>query len=175
MKNEEVKNGNIIECVYRRYSVQLPGGMVIEVESAKPLSGQMTHILLEEDDIGSFFENYKIIAISKVEDRPDERVQKVGRLRKSRERSIGPLERLNSLLLMPGDFTRIDYQEYMQTKCKVKMSTFMGHSDIEAALALNKLEALGKTKDSRFHQYRVIDQTQINKDQYITLSKDQRK
>lgn len=175
MKNEETKNGNIIECIYRRYRVQSPGGMTIEIESKKPLSGRATRTLLEEDnDIGSFFENYKIIEISNVESLPEKRVPEIGRFSKSREKNINPLERLNYLLQMPGEFTRVDYQSYIQTRYRVKMSNFMGHNDIEAALALNKLEIIGKVKTRGLRQYRIIDQTEINKDQYRSILKSQK-
>lgn len=176
MKNEDTKNGNIIECIYRRYRVQAPGGMTIEVESTKPLSEQVTHVLLEEDnEIGSFFENHKIIEMSEVKNRPKKHMREINHLTKSRKRSIEPLERLNRLLQMPGEFTRIDYQKYMQTTHRAKMSNFMGHSDIDAALALNKLEIAGKVRIRRLRQYRVIDQTDIDRNQYRTLLESQKK
>ena len=40
---------NIVECICRRYRVQTPGGMVVEVESDKPLSTQLNAKLLEEE------------------------------------------------------------------------------------------------------------------------------
>lgn len=175
MKNEETENGNIIECIYRRYRVQLPGGTTIEVESTKPLSRQTTHVLLDEDnEIGSFFENHKIINVVNVENRPKKPVykQKTIRAEKS-EVSINPLDRVNHMLQMPDQFTRLDYQKYMQTEYKVKLSTFMCHNDIETALALNKLEIMGRFH--RLRQYRIKDQTEIDKDQYRTILRDQKR
>ncbi len=175
MKNGETENGNIVECIYRRYRVQLPGGTTIEVESTKPLSRQTTHVLLDEDsEIGSFFENHKIINVVNVENRPKKPVYRQKTIRTKRpEVSISPLDRLNHMLQMPDKFTRLDYQKYMRTEYKIKLSDFIGHNDIETALALNKLEAVGRFH--RLRQYRVIDQTVINKEQYRSLLKDQRK
>lgn len=175
MKNEDTKNGNIIECIYRRYRIQLPGGTTIEVESTKPLNGQATRMLLEEDnDIGSFFENYKIIDVNNVENRSKKQVyrQKITKTVKP-EIGVNPLDRLNHMLQMHDQFTRLDYQKYMRTEHKVKLSDFMGHNDIEAALALNKLEIMGRFH--RLRQYRIKDQTEIDKDQYRTILRDQKR
>lgn len=175
MKNEETENGNIIECVYRRYRVQSPGGVTIEVESTKPLSGRTTHVLLEEDnEIGSFFENHKIIDVISVKNQPKKPVYKQKTIRAERpEVSINPLDRVNHMLQMPDQFTRLDYQKYMRTEHKIKLSDFMGHNDIEAALALNKLEVMGRFR--RLRQYRIKDQTEIDKDQYRTILRDQKR
>lgn len=172
-----MKNGNIVECIYRRYRVRSPGGTTIEVESEKPLSGRTTRVLLEEDhEIGSFFENHKIIDVASIKNQPMKPVykQKAIRARRS-EASVNPLDRINHMLQMPDRFTRLDYQKHMQAECKVKMSTYMGHNDIELALALKKLEPLGKAGIRGLRQYRVIDQTEINRDQYRSVLKEQKK
>lgn len=177
MKNEDTKNGNIIECIYRRYRVQSPGGTTIEVESTKPLSGRTMRTLLEDDyEIGSFFDNHKIIDVTNIENRPKKPVYRQKTIRAERtETSINPLDRINHMLQMPDQFTRLDYQKYMQTECKIKISTFMCNNDIEAALALNKLEIMGRAGRRGLRQYRIKDQTDISRDQYSTLLKEQRK
>lgn len=183
MKNEEKKNGNIVECIYRRYRVQSPGGVTIEVESDKPLSGRTTRALLDDDnEIGSFFENHRIIDVTTIKNLPNKpvhkqraaRVQETIRAKRS-EVSIDPLGRINHMLQMSDTFTRLDYQKFMQTEHKVPMSAYMGHNDIEAALALKKLESVGRAGRRGHCKYRVIDQTEINEDQYKALLKEQKR
>lgn len=78
---------------------------------------------------------------------------------------LEPFERINVLLRMEGEFTRYDYQRFME-EGKQKMSNFMGHDDIRAAMLLGKIEAAGGKEGKGLRRYRVIDQSPIDKDEY---------
>lgn len=83
---------------------------------------------------------------------------------------LAPFERLNVLLKMEGEFTRIDYQKFMVDTTQ-KMSDFMGHEDIEVALLLKKIEVI-EEKTGRLRKYRVIDTNPVDRDTYRQMIKE---
>lgn len=86
------------------------------------------------------------------------------------EKRLSPFERLNVLLKMEGEFTRPDYQKFMEVATQ-KMSDYMGHEDIEAALLLKKIEITGE-KVGGFRKYKVIDTNPVDKDTYKQIIKE---
>lgn len=128
---------NIVECISRRYRIQSPGGMVVEVESTKPLSKYLNDKLLEVDEeISSFFMGHKILSIRQyisakpAEPKPPEVRPEV---KPSEERIGVPSheERIGVLLKMEGEFTREDYQNSLESKYGVKISKSVAHYDIK--------------------------------------------
>lgn len=170
---------NKIECIYRVYRIQSPEGFVVEVESRKPLDEETNAKLLEKDEeIMSFFESHKIIGYKETitpKTTPKEvgRAEQISDTRSKYER-LTPLQRLNHLLQMKGEFTRIDYQKYLEDKCNIKVSDFMGHSDIEAALRLSRIEDTGNTGHREHRIYKVIDSTEVDNSLYRTLLKEKK-
>ena len=167
-------NENTIECISRKYRVKTKGGMIVEVESTKSLSGKMTNELLKEDDeINSFFSNNKIMSIRQLVTTntknsqekliQDKLVPKKGR--------FTPRQRLNNLLKMTGEFTRKDYQKYMFDMYGVTIAKFMAYDDIKEGLLAKRLEITEETA-GRSKKYRVLDPTDVDENLYKTMMKD---
>lgn len=190
--------GSIIECIKRTYSIQTSDGIKLEVENEKPLSGAITARLLKEDsEIGFFFEKCKILDIDISRKKRTKEVKqfhkrsakksktrKKKRLREELEEEtkpileepleqqvqekLSPLDRLNILLNMEGEFTRHDYQKFMKD-LGYDMSNFMGHEDIESAVLLNKVEPTGEKIGKNLKIYRIIDTNIVGRDVYNGL------
>jgi hypothetical protein len=165
----------IIECICRRYRIKMPGGIVTEVESIKPLSVQMTHELLEEDnEIDSFFSNYKITSLrhvvtpiesySKNEDIIDKQI--------FTQRTLTPRQRLNVVLEMKGEFTREDYQKYMLDMHRLKIQKFMAYDDLREAIKAKRLVRVEEKKSGRMQMYKVVDHAEIDEQLYKTIIND---
>lgn len=177
-----MENRNKIECIYRIYRIQSPEGFVVEVESRKPLDEETNAKLLEKDEeIMTFFESHKIVSyketkipkeIKEIEEIEQiEQIEQIHKIR-SKDKRLTPLQRLNHLLQMKGEFTRIDYHKYIEKKCNIKMSDFMGHSDIEAALKIGRIEELGTA--GRHRLYKVLDSTEVDESLHKTLLKEKK-
>lgn len=166
-------NENIIECIGRKYRVQTRGGMIVEVESTKPLSSKLTHELLQEDnDINSFFSEHKIMSIRQMVT-PTKNIQEkeIESKRTPKRGKFSPRQRLNNLLKMKGVFTREDYQKHMLEIYGVKIEKFMAYDDIRDAIVAKRLE-ITEGKIGRARKYRVLDPTDIDENLYKTLMKD---
>jgi hypothetical protein len=170
MKENNEKEA-IIECVCRRYRVQMPGGMVTEVESTKPLTVQMNHELLEEDnEINSFFAHHKIMSIRHMVTSPTKQVQE----RKTThglvlgKDTFSPRQRLNHLLKMKGEFTRHDYQKYMLDTHRVKIATYMAYDDLRSAMRAKRLEKI-EPKSGRLQKYKILDPVEIDENLYRSI------
>lgn len=164
-----MQNGNTIECILRKYRIRTPEGIILEIVNARTIKNQLFDELLEEaSEISSFFEKHQIKVIL-----PEKMAEIAEKIKTEKEKdkdkdlkSVSPIERLNLMLQMRVDFTRVDYQEYLTDK-KISISNFMGHGDIQVATKLNRIEEVGKTdKDHPLTVYRVIDTTEIDKDAY---------
>lgn len=169
------ENENTIECFCRKYRVQTPGGLIVEVESTKALSGQITHKLLEEDtEIDSFFSNHKIVGLRQLVTTPAKYQEDkfVSRLAPKKGR-FTPRQRLNHLLKMKGEFTREDYQKYMLEMYGVKIEKFMAYDDIRSALASKRLEVM-EGKSGRQSKYRITDPNDVDENLYKSMIKDQK-
>jgi hypothetical protein len=166
--NSNKEKDAVIECVCRRYRVQMPNGMVTEVESTKPLSVQMNHELLEEDnEIDSFFAHHKIMSLRHIVSQNDKQVQE----RKMTDKilfdkgSLSPRQRLNHLLKMKGEFTREDYQKYMLDVNRVKIEKFMAYDDLRDAIRIKRLEKIPE-RSGRLQKYKVLDPVEIDENLY---------
>lgn len=177
--------GNIVTCIKRIYNIQMPNGIKMEVESEKPLSGATTAKLLEDDsEISTFLENIKILDVkvpnekmivhrnTSYKKRPGKKLKKGAKLKKKKrtlERDISPQEtdaqsgnrltpcdRINMMITMEGEFTRLDYQKFMEDK-GYKMSNFMGYGDIEDAVMLKRITPTGEKIGKGRKKYRVMD------------------
>lgn len=62
---------------------------------------------------------------------------------------LTPCDRINMMITMEGEFTRLDYQKFMEDKGH-KMSNFMGYGDIEDAVMLKRITPTGE-KIGRAH------------------------
>jgi len=168
------ENENTIECVCRKYRVQTRGGLIVDVESTKPLSGQITQELLEEDtEIDSFFTNHRIVGIRQMVATPSKfpKEDNIESKFAPKKGKFTPRQRLNHLLKMRGEFTRNDYQKYMLDTYGVKIEKFMAHDDLRGAIASKRIEITGG-KVGRARKYRVVDQTDIDETLYKTLIND---
>lgn len=85
-----------------------------------------------------------------------------------KEGQMTPLDRINRMLKIEGEFTRPDYQRMLEQDSQ-KMSAFMGHNDIEEAVRLRRIEPSGRSE--RFMKYRVIDQTPIDEHTYRNMQR----
>lgn len=163
---------NLVECVKRTYRVQTSGGIKMEIESGKVLSGLTTTKLLEEDcEINSFLENCKIIDVEIPSSKVKKYYKKKAKPRKKQKidvepvpdiqdievkNRITPCDRINLMIAIGGEFTRIDYQKFMEDKGH-KMSNFMGHEDIESAMLLRRIEPTGEKIGRGLRKYRITD------------------
>jgi len=69
---------------------------------------------------------------------------------------LAPCGRINTMITMEGEFTRLDYQKFMEDK-GYKMSDFMGHGDIEDAVLLKRIASTGNKIGKGRKKYRIID------------------
>lgn len=169
---------NIIECICRRYRVQTPGGMVVEVESDKHLSTQLNAKLLgEEPEINEFFKYHKILGMRQII-RSNIGQQKTTGLAEPRiiakDGTLSPRQRLNQLLKMKREFTRQDYIDSLFDNFKYKLNKWTSHNDIKDALHLNKIEMVSKRKGQKSRSYKVIDDVEVEKSIYDKLLQDRK-
>lgn len=176
--------GNIVTCTKRTYTIQIPNGIEMEVESEKPLSGATTAKLLEDDSvISTFLENINILDIKvpkgKIVHKKQVHDKKSGKkLKKTakphnelgaqegQDRTPGdtdtqhtmptPYERINMMITMGGELTRLDYQKFMEDKGH-KISDFVGYADIENAVMLKRISPTGERIGKGRKKYRIID------------------
>jgi len=168
---------NIIECICRRYKVQTTG-MIIEIESDKPLSSQLNAKLLEEEgDINEFFKYRKIRALRQIVRPPVSQI-KAKDLEApkilTKDGELSPRQRLNQLLKMKGEFTRQDYISYLFDEFKYKLNKWTSHNDIQDALDLHKIEVVDERKGRKGRVYRVINQEEIEEPLYKKLLQDRK-
>lgn len=169
---------NVVECICRRYRIQTPGGMIVEVESDKPLSTQLNSKLLEEEpEINQFFKYHKILGTRQVT-RSDIGRQKTINLAKQRimakGETLNPRQRLNQLLKMKGEFTRQDYIGYLFTNFRYKLNKWTSHNDIKDALILNKIEKISDRKGHNGRLYKVIDTVEVEDSIYEKMLQDRK-
>lgn len=69
---------------------------------------------------------------------------------------LTPCDRINMMITMEGEFTRLDYQKFMEDKGH-KMSNFMGYGDIEDAVMLKRITPTGEKIGKGRKKYRVMD------------------
>lgn len=165
---------NIVECICRRYRVQTPGGMVVEVESDKHLSTQLNAKLLEEEpEINEFFKYHKILGLRQlVKTNPSQ--QKIEPPKIAKDGSISPRQRLNQMLKMEGEFTRADYIKYLFDNFHYKVNKWTSHNDIQDALHLNKIHMVEERKGAHGRKYRVINTDEMEESLYKKLLQDRK-
>lgn len=171
------ENGNIIECICRKYRVQARGGLTVEVESTKPLSGKITSELLEEDaGINSFFKDHRIVGIRQAVVTPHKYQKEEAKIEQKlapKKGKFTPRQRINHVLKMKGEFTRDNYQKHMLDMYGVKIGKYMAYDDIRDALDSKRLEITGG-KVGRERTYRVVDPTDVDETLYKTLLNDRK-
>lgn len=157
-------------CTKRTYNIQMTNGAVMEVESDKPLSETMTAKLLEEDSIiGTFIDNINILSVRinaknlSRRKRSNVKRKNLAKVKNSRKVSgekskniLTPSERINTMITMEGEFTRLDYQKFLEDKGHT-ISDFVGHSDIESAVILKRIVPTGEKIDKGRKKYRITD------------------
>jgi hypothetical protein len=179
----------------------MPNGIKMEVESEKPLSGVTTAKLLEDDsEISTFLENIKILDIKVPQERvidkkasykkkPSKKLKKSAKLKKEKiavDRKIvpgetevqsgnrlTPCDRINMMIAMEGEFTRLDYQKFMEDK-GYEMSNFMGYGDIEDAVMLKRIVTTGEKIGKGRKKYRIIDVMPVEQYMYRKILKNNR-
>lgn len=169
---------NMIECICRKYRVQTPGGMIIEVESDKPLSTQLNAMLLEEEsEINEFFKHRRILGMRQIV-RPPPNQQKTTDLGEpkilTKNGTLNPRQRLNQILKMKGEFTRQDYIKFLFDNFKYKLNKWTSHNDIQDALHVNKIQIVENRKGRLGRKYRVIDTEEIEESLYQKLLQDRK-
>ncbi len=169
---------NRIECISRKYKIQVPGGMIVEIESDKPLSMQLNAKLLEEEgDINEFFKHRKIIGLRQAVRAPVGHIKATdleapGMMTKNGE--LNPMQRLNILLKIPGEFARIDYIKHLFDETKYKINKWTSHKDIVLALELHKIEVVKEREGKKGRIYRVINKDEIEESLYKKLLQDRK-
>lgn len=86
---------------------------------------------------------------------------------------LNPCDRINSMITMEGEFTRLDYQKFMEDK-GYKISNFMGHGDIEDAVLLKRILPTGEKIGKGRKKYRVIDVVPVEQYMYRKILKNSR-
>lgn len=167
---------NTIECIYRRYRVQTPGGMVVEVESDKPLSTQLNVKLLEEEpEIDDFFKHHKILGTRQIiRSNIGQKTSLTEPRIIARDGTLSPRQRLNQLLKMKGEFSRQDYIDSLFTNFHYKLNKWTSHNDIKHALYLKKIETVSERHRQRNRLYKVIDSIEVEESLYKTLLEDRK-
>jgi hypothetical protein len=168
---------NIVECIYRRYRVQTPSGMVVEVESDKPISTQLNAKLLEEEpEINEFFRYHKILGVRQiVRSNIDQKTRELTEPKiVANDGTLSPRQRLNQLLKMKGEFTRKDYIDSLFTNFRYKLNKWTSHSDIKDALHLNKIQMVSEGRCQRSRSYKVIDTEEVEESLYKKLLQDRK-
>ncbi len=166
---------NVIECIARIWRIQTPGGIIVEIESDKPLSSQMNAKLLEEEeDINEFFKQRKILRMRQVIRPLPGQQPKEESPRLSKEGTLTPRQRINQLLKMKGEFTRQDYIDYLFENFKYKLNKWISHRDIKDAVNLHKIEIIAQRKGKTGRLYKVIDTEEIEESLYQKLLQDRK-
>jgi hypothetical protein len=168
---------NIVECICRRYRVQTPGGMVVEVESDKSLSTQLNAKLLEEEpEINEFFKYHKILGIRQIirNNKNKRTTDFIEPKIIAKDGTLSPRQRLNQLLKMTGEFTRQDYIDSLFTNFRYKLNKWTSHNDIKYALHLNKIEIVLERKGHNSRLYKVIDTEEVEESLYNKLLQDRK-
>ena len=167
------RNETKIECIRRQYRVQTADGMIFEVEPMKPLTERVGYRASKEDDeIAKFFSENKVVFIGQKEAKLENDKKEVKKTERPAPKKItlNPMQRLNCMIKMKGEFTREDYQKYMLDKYNIDVSLFMSHNDIEDALKARKLEMVSK-KSGRLRKYVVVDTSELDESSYKSLDK----
>ncbi len=89
------------------------------------------------------------------------------------ENRLTPYDRINVMITMEGEFTRLDYQKFMEDKGH-KMSDFMGHGDIEDAVLLKRIAPTGDKIGKGRKKYRIIDVMPVEQYMYRKILKNNR-
>ena len=160
-------------------------------------------LLEDDCDIGAFLENIKILDVKVPQEKavhrktsykkPSKKLSKKAKLKKKallekiqREgldftqqgdsqsgSKLNPCDRINNMLAMEGEFTRLDYQKFMEEK-GFTMSNFMGHGDIEDAVMLKRIVPTGEKIGKGRKKYRVIDAMPVEQYMYRKILKNNR-
>src|SRR3990167_10575350 len=89
------------------------------------------------------------------------------------ENRLTPCDRINMMITMEGDFTRLDYQKFMEDKGH-EMSDFMGHGDIEDAVMLKRISPTGEKIGKGRKKYRIIDVMPVEQYMYRKILQNNR-
>lgn len=165
-----------IECIGRRYRINIGDDDIINVESTNPRSEQE-----EISEIDSFFSNFQIISIVQ-EVQGFKEVMDINNndsLHKGKSENIyihdqlvfSPRQRFNILVKMRGEFTSKDYREHLLKEYNVKLGKYAASDDISIAVKSERIEVL-EEKSGRFRLYRVIDSSSIDDTLYSSILND---
>lgn len=89
------------------------------------------------------------------------------------ENRLTPCDRINMMINMEGEFTRLDYQKLIEDK-GYKMSNFMGYGDIEDAIMLKRIAATGEKTERGHRKYRIIDVMPVEQYMYRKILQNNR-
>jgi hypothetical protein len=143
-------------------------------------------LLKEDSDISTFLENVKILDIKDINvhhekivhknrqnKKPGKKLKKIVKLHNGLDTQGGqditpgdtdvqsknaltPCQRINAMITMEGELTRLDYQKFMDDRGH-KISDFMGYTDIENAVMLKRITPTGERIEKGRKKYRIID------------------
>lgn len=82
-------------------------------------------------------------------------------------------DRINMMITMEGEFTRLDYQKFVEDKGH-KISDFMGHGDIEDAVLLKRIVPTGEKIGKGQKKYRIIDVVPVEQYMFKKILKNHR-
>lgn len=83
---------------------------------------------------------------------------------------LTPCDRINMMITMDGEFTRLDYQKFMEDKGH-EMSNFMGYGDIEDAVMLKRIVPTGEKIGRGRKKYRIMDVMPVEQYMYRKILK----
>lgn len=87
---------------------------------------------------------------------------------------LTPCDRINKMITMEGEFTRLDYQKFMEEKGH-KVSDYMGHGDIEDAVTLKLITPTGEKIGKGCKKYRIIDAMPVEQFMFRNILKNNKK
>lgn len=86
------------------------------------------------------------------------------------ENRLTPCDRINMMITMDREFTRLEYQKFIEDK-GYKMSNFMGYGDIEDAVLLKRISPTGEKIGRGRKKYRIMDIIPVEEYMYRKILK----
>lgn len=123
----------------------------------------------ELEDTGKAREEHREDVNSEEQDIRPEKNPTIGDIIQSGNRPT-PCDRINMMITMEGEFTRKDYQKFMEDK-NYRMTDCSGYGDIEDALLLRKIELTGEKIGKGYRKYRMIDTRPVEQYMYRKTKK----
>lgn len=143
--------------------VKVSPSSILELISAEDVEQPHDLRLLSAEDVAAEKDDWSEKAdtgdLTEKDEKPDNIEESIG------QNMLTPLERLNCMIQIEGEFIRDDYIRFLEEK-KVEITKWMSYDDISRAMILKKIEIAQKKRPKEYVRYKVIDSDPINEDTY---------